>query len=188
MINKELLQETFKKYYNHKNDIEIILTLKGKKAATKDANGMIYEAYRKKYLESEGFTVIKFDDYPLDKFIFFNDKLVAFEEDKGSYLDSCFFDRALIGFAKQIKDLDSVPYLIISCPTTYSLYEEKIEEMFELLHPDLVNKMKGKIKYFPFCLHDRVNQKKFCITEDCGFILNDDLLNKEKEFLENLKK
>src|SRR6056300_739678 len=64
----------------------------------KDVVGKQYEQHRKRIWEEFGFTVDKNRNgsaFDVDWSIYFNGKLVALEEDKGHYVDSCFLERCL---------------------------------------------------------------------------------------------
>ena len=65
---------------------------------------MAFEKHRKRIWEHFGFKVVKEGDglFDADWYIWYGETLVAIEEDKGHYLDSCFLERALTGFAKTI--------------------------------------------------------------------------------------
>ena len=76
-----------------------------KNKALKDCVGKAYENHRKRVWEYFGFKVSK-DKYDahfdVDWSITYNGVLIALEEDKGHYVDSCFLERALTGFCKTV--------------------------------------------------------------------------------------
>ena len=99
----------------------------------KDVIGGAYEQHRKRIWEQFGFEVSKDKHdamWKVDWTIMYKGKLIAFEEDKGHYLDSCFLERALSGFSKTIdryqRKNKTVPVLIIHSFTRYKLYENII--------------------------------------------------------------
>ena len=107
--------------------------------ALKDIVGEEFETHRKRIWEYFGFSVTKDKHnacFSVDWTIK-NKKgeIVAFEEDKGHYLDSCFMERALTGFAKTInsyvKNDTKIPHLLIHSFTKYSKFEEKKLEDIE---------------------------------------------------------
>ena len=73
--------------------------------ALKDVVGAAFELHRKRLWEHFGFVVSKEKNgalFDVDWSIRYKGVLIAFEEDKGHYLDSCFMERALTGFSKTI--------------------------------------------------------------------------------------
>ena len=99
--------------------------------ALKDVVGKGYELHRKSVWEYFGCDVSKekygalFD---VDWSITHGGKLIAFEEDKGHYLDSCFMERALTGYCKTanayIKRNEPVPLFIIHSFTKYKKFND----------------------------------------------------------------
>jgi len=174
-----------------------ILTMQPKKAL-KDRVGFEYECHRKRVYEHFGFSAVKEqadNNFKADWYIYKNESLVAIEEDKGHYMDSCFLDRAILSFAKQInickKNNKDCPFLILSSFTTYRLYQKKMRENFEVLNPDLVDTMKEKLLYSSICKSDRLRRSlwfsdstdsnsldPYCDHADTRLILNDILMIK----------
>lgn len=73
--------------------------------ALKDIIGLAYEKHRQRIWEYFGFKVSreKYDaKFDVDLSITYKEELIAFEECKGHYLDSCFLERALTGFCKTV--------------------------------------------------------------------------------------
>ena len=70
--------------------------------------------------------------FNVDWAITYDGKLIALEEDKGHYVDSCFQERALSGFIKTVntylKKNKTVPVLILHSFTRYKKFNEKLEE------------------------------------------------------------
>ena len=135
--------------------------------ALKDVVGKHYEQHRKRIYQHLGFSIAKekldncFDaDWIVrDK----NGKVVVVEEDKGHYVDSCFCERAIIGFAKvanhYLEQHQECPFLVLSCPTRYKFFERKFKETLRLFRPELSVVLKDKVKYFNVANHDRLPAK-----------------------------
>lgn len=89
-----------------------IVTSESQSKALKDVVGKEYENHRRVIWEGMGFDwrrkLLK-SAFNADGYIYnANGKLLVVEEAKGHYVDSCFLERALTGFAKQIKVLFAV--------------------------------------------------------------------------------
>ena len=137
--------------------------------ALKDLVGKHYEQHRKRIYQHLGFSTAKekldncFDaDWIVrDK----NGKVVVVEEDKGHYVDSCFCERAIIGFAKvanyYLEQHQECPFLVLSCPTRYKSFERKFKETLHLFRPELAVVLKDKVKYFNVANHDRLPVKRW---------------------------
>jgi len=139
--------------------------------ALKDIVGKKYEEHRRMLWESQGFdwrrrlpkSAFTADGYMYDN----NGKLLVVEEAKGHYVDSCFLERALTGFVKQIKVfLDDgwtekeVPYFVLSSTATFKGYEQKFEEYLNLFldaNP-LKRLLREKVRYFAVSPHDRLDR------------------------------
>ena len=152
------------------NDIKDI-TLGG--IALKDAVGAAFEAHRKRVWEYFGFTVTKkkyFASFNVDWSILYNEKVVAMEEDKGHYCDSCFLERALLGFIKTINNCKreniDCPILILHSFTKYKLFSEKRNETLEIVKEDLIEEFNKKVKYTTLTNSDRLPKKKWFIVGD----------------------
>ena len=148
--------------------------------ALKDIVGEEYELHRKRVYEHLGLQPTKEkieQTYEADIIIRnSNGEVVLIEECKGHYVDSCFLERAVIGFAKVVRlflnNKKEVPYFIISSPTKYKKYEQKLEETLQILDPQICSILNKKIKYFTILNEDRIkrkgyfpNKKPYIITE-----------------------
>ena len=166
--------------------------------ALKDVVGAAYENHRRRIYEHFGFTVSKerfgamFD---VDWSIKYGDKLIAFEEDKGHYLDSCQAGRAIMGFAKTadtlIKQGKQIPKCIINTFTRYKKYDEKLEEFWIITKPEIVNELKKKLVYNTLVSRDRLpktiwfsqNENRFnCYLSN----VEDELIIKDIQFIQSL--
>ena len=88
--------------------------------ALKDIVGLAYELHRKRIWEYFGFTVDKEKHnamWNVDLTIYKGSTVVAFEETKGHYLDSCFLDRALGSMMKSVHNYiklgEPIPMMIL---------------------------------------------------------------------------
>tara|TARA_R110002020_G_scaffold341473_1_gene556008 strand:+ start:233 stop:823 length:591 start_codon:yes stop_codon:yes gene_type:complete len=151
---------------------DTITTVEETTKALKDVIGAEYEAHRKRIYEKLGFRVE--DEIHDERLAAFNadwylyDKggnLAIIEECKGHYVDSCFAERAVFGFAKTAQrflDLGlECPYFILSSTTKYRLFDEKFEESLGVLRPDIADALRGKVKYFSVVQNDRFGPKKW---------------------------
>lgn len=164
--------------------------------AGKDITGEEYERFRKLYYnEMQCSTThsgkkIFGTTYNVDIVIEKNNKIIAIEECKASYLDSCFLGRAIQN-AAEVFDMclqknEDVPYFIISCPTKYSKYDEICEAKFRVYRDDLKCLLKSKFIYLPVCNHDRIPQNEYFKNENVSFNLSDNLIQKQNEFIKNI--
>lgn len=136
--------------------------------ALKDVVGAAFENHRKRIWEQFGFTVSKerfgamFD---VDWSIKYGDKLIAFEEDKGHYVDSCFAERAIVGFTKTVnaflKEKKEVPRLILHSFTRYNKFYEKLEEDMDTRKPEIVDELKKKLVYNTLVSRGRLPKKEW---------------------------
>mgnify|MGYP006189117695 CR=1 FL=1 len=169
---------------------------KKKIKALKDVIGKEFEEHRKRLWNHFGFTVSKERELALwdvDWNIKNSEgKTIAFEEDKAHYLDSCFLERALAGFAKTVnsylKNNQEVPCIILHSFTSYSKYEVKLNEFCEILRDDVSRTMREKIVYITLCDRDRLPTKKWFQNCDYAYIDNmqDDLIHKDIAFIKSL--
>ena len=122
--------------------------------ALKDVVGTAFENHRQRIWTYFGFTVSK-DKYGalfnVDWSIIYQGKLIAFEEDKGHYLDSCFLERAINGFSKTVnsylKKNQTVPLLIIHSFTKYNLFQKKLDEDLETRKIEIKEIIEKKLEY-----------------------------------------
>lgn len=165
--------------------------------ALKDIVGKEYENHRKRIWEHFGFSVTKDKHnacFSVDWTIK-NKKgeIVAFEEDKGHYLDSCFMERAFAGFAKTInsyaKNDTKIPLLLIHSFTKYSKFEEKKLEDIETRKEFIADVMRTHIHYSTLTHKDRLPAAKwFKNCDDCYIEnANDELILKDIEFILSLQ-
>ena len=168
--------------------------------AKKDIVGEEYECFRKELIKSLGFRIgTKTDILYLSNNSFNPDqiilspsgKLLALEEDKAHYVDKCFLSRAIINCARVVqKCLDSkieVPYFILSCPTSYSKFEDEFSEGTRLFRHEIAREMKKKFKYFSFCGHDRVTKSKYLKEGVQPFVHDPQLIQREINFWNSLQ-
>ena len=116
--------------------------------ALKDVVGAAFELHRKRLWEHFGFVVSKEKNgalFDVDWSIRYKGVLIAFEEDKGHYLDSCFMERALTGFSKTInayiKNNEPTPLLILHSFTKYKKFNEKLEEDMDTRKKEIKDEM-----------------------------------------------
>lgn len=164
----------------------------------KDVVGYQYEQHRKRIWEEFGFTVDKNRNgsaFDVDWSIYFNGKLVALEEDKGHYVDSCFLERCLGSFLKTInnfhkKEMDC-PFLILSSFTKYSQYDKKLEEQLDIIKEELTTILRDKMNYQYLNTNDRFSkwfrQDKDSVYNPYEEYQNDELIMKDIEFMLSLK-
>ena len=149
-----------------------ITTVEETDKALKDVIGAEYEEHRKRIHEKLGFRVeneihderlaaFNADWYLYDK----GGNLVIIEECKGHYVDSCFAERAVFGFAKTAQrflDLGlECPYFVLSSTTKYRLFDEKFDESLGVLRLDIADALRAKVKYFSVVENDRFGYKKW---------------------------
>ena len=188
--------ENFKKLFNSEfYDKSYKLWRIDKKKAGKDIIGEQYESFRELYYKSFGFNIgdgrqIFGTSYNCDTVIKRGNDIVALEEDKGSYVDSCFLGRAIQNaaevFSQCIEDDIKVPYFIISSSTKYNKYDEICERRFKLYRKDIVKLLKSKFIYLPLSENDRISQKKYFMSKKSCFNLSDTLIEVQNNFVNKL--
>lgn len=168
--------------------------------ALKDVVGKCFEDHRRNLWESYGFKVDKNKNnalFDIDWCIYDKDgKIIAYEEDKGHYVDSCFLERALTGMAKTVnncleKNIE-VPLLILHSYTKYSKYDEKLNDFCNILKPELSEELKNKLYYTTLSNRDRLktslwfsnNENRKAYIEN----INLDLVKNDIDFIINLQK
>jgi hypothetical protein len=149
-------------------DKEVRVRVETHGTALKDVVGAAFENHRKRIWEYFGCTVSKerfgamFD---VDWSIKYCDRLIAFEEDKGHYVDSCFAERAIVGFTKTVnkflKESNEIPVLILHSFTRYSKFNEKLEEDMDTRKPEIVNELKKKLVYNTLVSRGRLPKTKW---------------------------
>lgn len=177
-------------------EVKYEVTVVGK--ALKDVVGAAFENHRRRIWEYFGFNVSKerfgamFD---VDWSIKYGDRLIAFEEDKGHYVDSCFAERAIVGFTKTVnaflKENKEVPLCLLHSYTRYRKFDEKLEEDMDTRKPEIVNELKKKLVYNTLVSRDRLpktiwfsqNENRFnCYLSN----VEDELIMKDIEFIQSL--
>ena len=162
----------------------------------KDVVGASFENHRKRIWNFFGFEVSKDKQdlmYGVDWVITYKDNIVAFEEDKGHYLDSCFMERALSGFSKTInickKKNKQVPILIIHSFTKYRKFNDKLEEEVDTRKEEIKNEIMNKLFYTTLTHDDRLPKNKWfsknkfnCYSQN----VKDDLIIKDIRFIQSL--
>jgi len=140
--------------------------------ALKDVIGEEYEEHRKRLYEKLGFRVEneihdeRLAAFNADWYLYDTQgNLVIIEECKGHYVDSCFAERAVFGFAKTAQrflDLGlECPYFVLSSTTKYRLFGDKFEESLGVLRADIADTLRAKVKYFSVVENDRFGYKKW---------------------------
>ena len=136
--------------------------------ALKDIVGVVFEQHRKRIWEHFGFTVSKDRHdalFDVDWSITYNGTLVALEEDKGHYVDSCFLERALSGFCKTINMYQSInkpiPSLILHSFTRYKKFSEKLKEDMDTRKPSIVDEIQKKFVYTTLTSSDRLSKSSW---------------------------
>ena len=166
--------------------------------ALKDVVGNEYEHHRKRVWESLGFTVDKERNgasFDVDWSIYYNNTLVAIEEDKGHYVDSCFFGRCIHSFIGSTHDIKGdTPALILSSFTKYNLYETKKNKSLELYKDNLVEIFNRKFHYNYLNDFDRIKRDNWFKSDNHDLhnpyaqYLNDELIHNDIEFMLSLQK
>jgi hypothetical protein len=119
-------------------------------------------------------------------------RIIVVEEDKGHYLDSTFMKRAMANAGEIIFECIernyTIPYIIITCPTTYNRYDVIFNKQIRLFNNDIREVMKEKLIYQPLCLNDRVpDSKYFTYGGESPFKLNQELVEKRINFIYKIK-
>ena len=166
-----------------------------KEKAGKDIVGEQYELFREKYYKGFGFEIgngkkIFGSSYNCDTVVKRNGKILILEEDKASYVDSCFLGRAIQNAAEVFdicleKKID-IPYFVISSSTKYNLFDEICERRLKLYRDDIREVFKSKFIYLPLSENDRISQKKYFMTEESCFNLSNKLIKEQNKFVKGL--
>ena len=164
--------------------------------ALKDVVGTAYELHRKRLWEHFGFVVSKEKHgacFDVDWSITYNGVLIAFEEDKGHYLDSCFMERALSGFSKTvnafIKKNKPIPLLIIHSFTKYKLFKEKLEEDMDTRKTQIRDEIQKNLLYTTLVDCNRIPKNKWFSEDlyDCYSVnASEEFILKDIEFIQSL--
>jgi hypothetical protein len=164
--------------------------------ALKDVIGAAFENHRKRIWTYFGFEVSK-EKYGalfnVDWSITYNSRLIALEEDKGHYIDSCFMERAISGFCKTVNEYQKkgiqVPILIIHSFTRYKKFSEKLEEDMDTRKPEIIEELQKKLVYTTLVDCDRLAKNKWFSSElyDCySPNVNEEFIIKDIEFIRSL--
>lgn len=182
---KRGFEEFYKLTYEKKNNSN---------KAFKDIVGHEYETFRRNMWKIAGYQLsnsqTKFAGWTADIIVKHNDKIVAIEEDKAHYVDSCFLDRFYSNAAKIVsyclKNNIDVPYIVLSCPTSYALFDKKKNEILELYRKDIVDILNVKVKYLNVCNHDRIIKRLYYKTNNNPFVLNEAKVKENVQFINNI--
>ena len=108
--------------------------------------------------------------FTIDILVKRNGKILCLEETKGHYLDSCFMERALVGFSKAVHNLKTkglpIPKMVIHSFTTYNKYTEKLHEFKKIVHPNIISSLDNNLIYITLCSSNRLHKKKW-FTKNC---------------------
>lgn len=163
--------------------------------ALKDIIGLAYEKHRKRVWNYFGFEVVK-DTYNasfnVDWSILYKGTLIAMEESKGHYLDSCFLERALTGFAKTVNNYQknnlSIPVFIIHSFTKYNKFNDKKMEDLDTRKECIADVLYKKVIYSFMTKCDRLSsQKWFGKCNNCYFDnVDEELIIKDIMLIQSL--
>lgn len=163
--------------------------------AAKDIVGEEYESFRRNFYSGKGFDLGEKTDVfnsgvNTDLVIILNGNIVAIEEAKGSYVDGTFLSRAIADcvkiFGKCLKDNKPIPFFVLSSPTKMKNFEESFGSNIEYCRKDIQDLLREKFIYLPLCDHGRVRQKKYYKSVDNHYILSEECLNKQEEFIKKM--
>ena len=166
-----------------------------KEKAGKDIVGEQYELFREEYYKGLGFEIgdgkkIFGSSYNCDTVVERNGEIVILEEDKASYVDSCFLGRAIQNAAEVfdicLEKKINIPYFVISSSTKYNLFDEICERRLKLFREDIQEVFKSKFVYLPLSENDRISQKKYFMTKESCFNLSDRLIEEQNKFIMGL--
>jgi len=166
--------------------------------APKDVVGKAFEAHRQRVWKHFGFDVTKDRheaQFDVDWAIEYNGNLIALEEDKGHYADSCMHIRAFSEFAKTINNYNKknkdIPLLILSSFTRYSKHTEKFEELKETWKTE-ISMHSNKMHYttLTYCNRlpdkDWVGSKQSTRSDSYSHFAEDALILEDIEFIKSI--
>ena len=81
---------------------------------------------------------------------------------------------------------EDVPYIVLSCPTTYKLYQSKLNANKQLFDTNIRRLIGLKVKYLTLCSHDRVKADKYFKNNSSGFKINEELITEQEIFAQNI--
>lgn len=164
--------------------------------ALKDVVGKAYENHRIRLWNFFGCKTSKKSHKLLngiwggDLCIELNNKIVALEEVKGHYLDSCFIERTLVNIAKTTKcfPCKCFPHFIIHSFTTYKLYDKKVSDICGILSPDIKDQLKKKLVYTSVCEKDRLHRNDWFQINKYAYIdnINYRYINKDIQMMKSI--
>ena len=165
--------------------------------AGKDIVGEEYELMRKKFWTQQGFEAKSENIAGYDADLVVRTKtgrIAVIEEDKAHYVDSCFLDRFVMNAGRVLQhyiDLEvleeDIPFVSLSCMTTYKLFQQKLNDNMRMFSTELQEMMNKKVKYFPMCSHDRVRKGKYFKSEEVSFDFSDELIQEQIDFVSSLQ-
>ena len=191
------LNNDFLFYKNSLREAEMdIQTQQDTGKALKDIVGEAFERHRARVWTHFGFNVSKHRYgamFDVDWSITWKDKLIALEEDKGHYVDSCFLERAISGFCKTVntyqKKEKEVPLLILHSFTKYNKFNDKLEEDLDTRKTEIKDEIQRKLVYTTLVESNRLPRRKW-FSKDYyrGYTDNVDnkLIIKDIEFIRSL--
>jgi len=169
-----------------------------KDKAFKDIVGEEYEKMRKSLYESNGLIAGPGQIAGYNADLIVKDpntqRIVAIEEDKGHYVDSCFLKRFLVNAAEIINhyieqgyDETEIPLIFLSSPTTLATYKDSFAKTKKLFKNEISEMMDKKIRYLSYCSHDRIPAKRYFKSKDNScFAMSDSLITKQVELIQSL--
>ena len=198
-LNTKKINTDFEFYKQSLIDAENeIVSIYKRGKALKDVVGKEYETHRKRLWKHFGFDVTKHRheaQFAVDWAIEYEGKLIALEEDKGHYADSCMHLRTFSEFAKTINNYNKknkdIPVLILCSFTRYSKHEEKFEELKETWKTEISMHI-NKMHYTTLTYCDRINKKDWVgnkqttRTNSYSHFAEDALILEDIEFIKSL--
>ena len=164
--------------------------------ALKDIIGLAFESHRKRIWEYFGFDVSKDRHdamFDVDWSITYNGTLIAFEESKGHYVDSCFMERALTGFCKTVNTYQKqgrhIPVLILHSFTRYNKFNEKIIEDLDTRKDVIRDEILKKLVYTTLTDCDRLPKKRWFSKDNFECYsgnASEELIIRDIEFIRSL--
>lgn len=164
--------------------------------ALKDVVGKAFENHRMRVWNHFGFNVSKEKHdamFDVDWSITYKGNLIALEEDKGHYVDSCFLERAITGFCKTInmyqKKKKPIPLLILHSFTRYKNFSDKLNEDMDTRTTEIKDEIQKKLVYTTLVDSDRLHKNKWFSKDlyECYSVnAKEELIIKDIEFIRSL--